>query len=80
MTPEERSMRARMASYASWANCHDPAERTRKARDSFMQRFLREVDPEGKLPTEERLRRAEAAKKAYFSRLAYRSARARRKR
>jgi hypothetical protein len=43
-----------------------------------MDRFEREVDPDGELPIEERQRRAEHARKAYFLRLALASAKARR--
>jgi hypothetical protein len=50
---------------------------TRPGREAFMARFERDVDPEGRLPAVERQQRAEAAKKAYFSGLALKSARAR---
>jgi hypothetical protein len=39
-------------------------------RAAFESKFEREVAPEGLLPTEERLRRAEMARKAHFTRLA----------
>ena len=42
------------------------------------QRFVDQVDPERRLPERERLRRADAARRAYFTRLAYLSARKRR--
>ena len=42
------------------------------------QRFLDEVDPGRCLPERERLRRADAARRAYFTRLAYLSPRKRR--
>ncbi|MGB7052709.1 MAG: hypothetical protein WBG41_14170 [Acidimicrobiales bacterium] len=58
---------------------YDSKELTRAARDKFEQRFLDEVDPDRKLPEKERLRRARAARKAYFIRLALKSARARRR-
>jgi len=45
-----------------------------------MARFEREVDPDGTLPPEERARRAEHKRKAYFARLALKSAKARRAR
>ena len=80
MTPEERSLRARMGGYASWANTSDPASRTAPARAAFQDRFERQVDPDGSLPVAERRRRAEAAKKAYYTGLALKSAQARRKR
>ncbi len=41
--------------------------------------FERQVDPDGVLPPDERARRARHARKAYFARLALRSAQARRK-
>jgi hypothetical protein len=49
------------------------------ARQAFARRFEREVDPDGELPSAERLRRAVAAKRAYFQRMALRSAKARRR-
>ena len=45
----------------------------------MLDRFEREVDPDGVLPPQERAQRAEHAKKAYFARLALASAKARRK-
>jgi hypothetical protein len=59
---------------------HDTRATTAKAREAFMQRFEREVDPDFLLPSAERARRAEAARKAYFSRLALRAAQSRAKR
>jgi ribosomal 50S subunit-associated protein YjgA (DUF615 family) len=48
---------------------HDSQQITRKAREAFLARFEREVDPDGILPIEERRKRAEHAKRAYFSRI-----------
>ncbi len=76
LTPAERVLRARMAAYALHAR-HDPRETTKPARVAFDQRFLDEVEPDRRLPENERLRRADAARRAYFTRLAYLSARAR---
>lgn len=45
-----------------------------------MQRFEREVDPDGILAPDERARRAESKRRAYFQRLALKSAHARRAR
>ncbi|MGW0759453.1 hypothetical protein ACWD1Y_23770 [Streptomyces sp. NPDC002814] len=42
-----------------------------------MDRFEREVDPDGTLAPEERARRAEHARRSYFLRLALASSRAR---
>ncbi len=77
LTPSERVMRARMAAYMLHAR-YDPRETTKAARRAFNQRFLDQVDPDGRLPEAERRRRAEAARRAYFTRLAYLSARKRR--
>jgi hypothetical protein len=79
LTPSERTLRARMAAHLSWAATSDSAARTAPARKGFLARFEREVDPEGKLPEEERRRRAEHAKRAYFLGLAARSAKARKR-
>jgi len=77
LTPAQRSLRARMAAHSSWARTPDPAARTAPARQRFLDRFEREVDPEGKLPDKERRRRAASARRAYFSALALKSAQAR---
>lgn len=79
LTPAERSLRARIGAYAMHAR-NDPRQTTAAARLAFLQRFEREVDPYRRLAAPERLRRAEAARKAYFSRLAYQSARRRNRR
>jgi hypothetical protein len=78
LTPEQRSLRARMGSYALQAK-YDMREHTKPAREAFMARFEREVDPDGVLSPAERMRRAEAAKTLHFQKLAWKSAKARRK-
>lgn len=78
-TPEQRALAARIAAHSKWATTPDYSAATAPARAAFLNRFEREVDPEGVLPATERARRAEHAKKAYFSRLALKSAQARRK-
>lgn len=77
--PSTRALIARLAAYESWARTTDPAARTAAARKAQLDRFEREVDPDGTLPPAERARRAEARRKAYFTRLALKSAQARRK-
>jgi len=79
VTPGQRVSRARLAAYALHAK-YDPRDTTAAARAAFLDRFEREVDPDGKLGIEERQRRAEAARKVYFTRMALRSAQARRER
>ncbi len=78
-TPSQRSLRARMAAYALHAT-HDPRQTTKAARAAFADRFERQVDPDRRLSPAERRRRAEAAKKAYFTALALKSSRARQRR
>jgi hypothetical protein len=68
-----------MGAYALHAR-YDPRQTTRAARDAFLRRFVDEVDPDRVLPEAERLRRAAAARKAYFIRLAYLASRRRRRR
>jgi hypothetical protein len=75
----DRSLIARLAAHESWANTADPSARTAPARRALLDRFERQVDPDGALSPTERARRAGHARKAYFARLALRSAQARRK-
>lgn len=77
LSPAERSLRAKCAVYTSWAHTENPAERTANGRRAFLDRFFREVDPDGVLDPDERARRAEHAKKAYFAKLAMKSSKAR---
>lgn len=77
LTREQRVIRARIAAHESWANTVDPSARTAPARRAALDRFERQVDPDGVLPPADRARRAEHARKAYFTRLAFKSAKAR---
>lgn len=79
LDPVDRTAISRIAAFESWAATADPAARTAPARAAADARFEREVDPEGILPAAERARRAEAKRRAYFARLALKSAQARRK-
>ena len=75
-SPSEMALRGRIGAFTVHAR-HDSRETTASARAAFLARFEREVDPEGVLPEPERLRRADSARKAYFARLALKSARVR---
>jgi len=79
LTPTERALRGRIGAFALHAR-HDPRATTAAARLAFNGRFVDLVDPERTLPEDERGRRVEAARKAYFTRLAYRSVQSRRAR
>ena len=77
LSPAERSLRARLAAHTMHAQ-NDACQTTAAARAAFLARFEAEVDPDGRLSPEERRRRAEHARSAYFTRLALASAAARR--
>jgi hypothetical protein len=76
MTPEQRALRGRLGAAVLHSRI-DPRLATENARRAFLDRFEREVDPDGRLPIAERRRRAAQARKAYFYRLALASAKAR---
>ncbi len=77
--PHERALRARIAAHESWARTEDRTARTANARAASLDRFEKQVDPEGTLPPAERALRAEHARRAHFYRMALKSAQARRK-
>lgn len=74
MTAEQRRMRGQMGAY----KVHSMGlTNTAPATRAFLTRFEREVDPEGVLPEDERLKRAGAARSSYFRGLALKSSQAR---
>jgi hypothetical protein len=75
-----KDINRRIAAEISWSRTYDRSARTRPAREAFLKRFEREVDPHGTLPPEERRRLAEHAKRAYMLRLAKRAVAARKAR
>ena len=75
----QRALISTIAAHEKWARTPDATAATAPARAAFLDRFDREVDPDGVLAPQERARRAEHARKAYFTRLALKSAQARRK-
>jgi len=74
----DKDINKRIAAEISWSRTENRSARTWPARQKFLQRFEREVDPDAKLPPDERHRRAEHAKRAYMLQLAKRSAAVRR--
>lgn len=80
LPPSERTLRSQIAAHESWAHTEDRSARTEKARRALLDKFEKEVDPEGVLTPAERATRAAHARKAYFARLALKSAQARRRR
>lgn len=76
LTPTERTLAARLAAHAM----HSQGKtNTGPARAAFLSKFEREVDPDNVLDPAERARRADHARKAHFTRLALKSAKARRR-
>ena len=67
----DRQLVASMAAHMSWANTEDRTARTASGRAAFERRFLDEADGDSL--------RAEHLRKAYYRRLALKSAQARRK-
>lgn len=76
---ERHRIAGRIGAYESWSRTEDRTARTAKARTAAEDRFEKQVDPEGKLMPAERAKRAQAARKAHFQRMALASAKARRK-
>lgn len=74
------SLAGRVGAHESWARTDDRTARTAPARQAFLDRFERQVDPDSQLPPVIRAQRAEHARKAYFARLALSSVAARRRR
>lgn len=79
MPGNARSASASIASNTRWAFEPDRTAATQAARTAFMQRFERQVDPDGLLSPAERARRAENLRRAHFARLALKSAESRRR-
>ncbi len=79
MPPSHHALAGKIGAYTLHA-AYDSREITAPARQAFLAKFEAQVDPERLLPEAERKRRAEAARKAYFARLALKSAQARTRR
>jgi hypothetical protein len=60
----------RAAALSRWAMEPDRTAATRKAREGFLRRFERLVDPDGTMPDHERHERAERLMRAHMIRLA----------
>ncbi len=76
LSKSQRQLRARLGAYTR-ASQYDGKAVTAKARQTFLDQFEQQVDPDKQLPPAERARRAQAARKAHFTRLAMKSAKAR---
>jgi hypothetical protein len=74
LTPEQRSLRGRIA--ARWSR-EDGKTNAQRAQAGLLAKFVDQVDPDRVLPEDERLRRAETARRAHMQRLAFLSSKAR---
>ena len=72
LTPEFRTLQARIAAHESWARTPDRSARTAKARQALEDKFLAEAGGD--------VKRAESARRAYYLRMAQKSAKARKAR
>ncbi|GAA4545689.1 hypothetical protein [Pseudonocardia xishanensis] len=79
-TPAERSLRARAAAHARWARCPNRTEATAAARAARDSRIEDRVDPDGVMSPQDRARAVENYRRAHMTRMALRSAQARRRR
>jgi hypothetical protein len=71
------SAHASVAANTRWAHEPDRTAATAAARAALADKFDREVDPEGILPPAERAKRAANARRAFYQRLAIKSAESR---
>ena len=73
LSPSERTLRARIGAHSLHAQRDSrvtTAPGRKAAADKLNARLLAEIDPDSILPLDERARRLEHARKAYFGRLA----------
>lgn len=81
LTPGQRQTRSRRASdTSSWANTEDRTQRTAPGRAGMLRKFEDQVDPERTLTPEERAKRGEAAREAFYTRFSMRPVKAQRER
>jgi hypothetical protein len=83
LTPEQRSLRARIAVHTSWANTTDRTARTDAARAAgpgALSYWEKRVDPELVMDDATRAKAAENARTAHYQRMNYRSVQARKAR
>lgn len=82
LTPAQRTLRARAAAYAlhSLVDSREHMKPAQAAGPGAIGYWLTKVDPDQVLAEPERTRRAEAARKAHFTKLALASSRARSRR
>jgi hypothetical protein len=80
LTPEQRTLRARMGAYAQQAQGKTNTAPARANSPQSLTYWADQVDPAGELPEDERAKRSEAARRAYMTGLALKSSIARSRR
>jgi hypothetical protein len=76
--PSDKQIYASIGAHESWARTVDRTARTANGRRAALDRFEKQVDPDGVLTPAERAIRADHAMRAHMKRLALKSAQARR--
>jgi hypothetical protein len=79
MDPDDRRVRAQIGAHSSWAHTPDRSARTAPARAAMLEKFARQVDPEGTMTPAARALAADSARKAHLLRMTRASIEARRK-
>jgi hypothetical protein len=79
MAPEQRHLRARIAANIRWSKPMTRADQADAARTAIYVRLERQVDPQGRLPPDERDQLVRAAARALSARLAAAKARKRKR-
>lgn len=74
----QHQIAGRIGAHRRWAATEDRSAATQAARDGMYRRFEDEVDPDRVLLPEERAKRVESARRAYYTRIALKSAASRR--
>jgi hypothetical protein len=72
------SQAGKIGAHTRWANEPDRTAALQPARDGMYRKFEDQVDPDRRLAPDERAKRVDSARKAYYQRLALKSAQARR--
>lgn len=75
-----KAQAGRIGAHVKWSRETDRVAATAPAREGFMARFERQVDPDGVLTPRERAIRAEHARRAHMARLSLLAQRARKAR
>lgn len=77
MTPEQRSLRAKLAAQTRWAKTRDRTAATAKSREAWAARWEQKADPNSELSPAERAAAGERLMKAHMTAMALRSSIAR---